>query len=185
MSTTKVCNACAAEKVLEEFPTQMKRGELVTLGTCRKCKNESQMQKYFANHEDNKARQRLYHEKHRDRRLEDSRAWYADNKEKHQAYYQENREEILQKDWERGIQRRYGVSLEQYDSMLQEQNGKCAICKTEEPWQRSERFAIDHDHLTGKVRGLLCHNCNKGIGLFADKPHDLQAARNYLLRFQS
>jgi hypothetical protein len=64
--------------------------------------------------------------------------------------------------------------------MLAKQRGVCAICKTEDPGPRSNHFHIDHDHATGKVRGLLCNNCNRGIGLLKDSPSVLLQAHLYL-----
>jgi len=55
---------------------------------------------------------------------------------------------------------RYGITIEQYDGMVTKQNGKCAIC------EHSCRLVIDHDHLTNKVRGLLCHRCNSLMEVF-------------------
>ena len=75
------------------------------------------------------------------------------------------------------MQRVYGITLEKYDSMLADQDGCCAICKTE---TSKGRFAIDHCHTTGEVRGLLCFDCNTGIGKLQDDPSLLLAAYNYL-----
>lgn len=74
----------------------------------------------------------------------------------------------------------YGLSLEQYKQMLQAQNGVCKICKGLDngPWNR---LAVDHCHTTGKVRGLLCAKCNKGLGQFCDNPQLLKQAAEYLI----
>ena len=75
------------------------------------------------------------------------------------------------------MQRVYGITLDTYDAMLAAQNGRCAICNTE---TTKGRFAIDHCHTTGKVRGLLCFDCNTGIGKLKDDPSLLLTAYNYL-----
>ena len=73
------------------------------------------------------------------------------------------------------LRRKYGISLEDYTFMFNSQNGKCAIC------DRSGRdLAIDHDHITGKIRGLLCFACNTSLGKFNDDVSVLQRAINYL-----
>lgn len=77
--------------------------------------------------------------------------------------------------------RRYGITGQQYVEMLEAQGGGCAICKATESNRSSRRLSVDHDHLTGKVRGLLCSRCNHGLGLFRDDPGVLQVARDYLL----
>lgn len=72
---------------------------------------------------------------------------------------------------------KYGISKENLLNMLEKQEGKCAICK-QPPKNRA--LHVDHCHATEKVRGLLCHGCNTGIGLFRDNPLLLQHAINYL-----
>jgi hypothetical protein len=73
----------------------------------------------------------------------------------------------------------YGINLDAYNELKEAQSNKCAICKAE-PTQRE--LAIDHDHKTGKIRGLLCLNCNVGISYFKDNPFLLQQAISYLLQ---
>jgi hypothetical protein len=76
--------------------------------------------------------------------------------------------------------RKYGLTEADWDRMLTEQGGRCAICRTDTPGGRGERWHIDHSHATDKVRGLLCHNCNVGIGNFKDDPALLDSAAAYL-----
>ena len=73
----------------------------------------------------------------------------------------------------------YNMTLEQYDELFDEQNGCCAICGLPES---NHRLCVDHDHKTGKIRGLLCHNCNKGLGHFFDSVENLEVAKSYLLK---
>jgi hypothetical protein len=79
---------------------------------------------------------------------------------------------------------RYGVSPEEYKEMVSNQFNKCAICGNEETCLDSygniRPLAIDHDHVTNKVRGLLCHKCNLGLGHFQDDIDRLQSAIQYL-----
>jgi hypothetical protein len=79
------------------------------------------------------------------------------------------------------LRRLYGLSIEQYDALLASQGGGCAICGERGDggrWRR--RLHVDHDHRTGKVRGLLCHGCNVGVGHFDDSPELMQRAAAYL-----
>lgn len=76
--------------------------------------------------------------------------------------------------------RKYGLTEADWDRMLTEQGGRCAICHTDTPGGRGERWHIDHCHATDRVRGLLCHNCNVGIGNFKDDPTLLESAAAYL-----
>lgn len=58
---------------------------------------------------------------------------------------------------------RYGITIEEYDTMLAAQAGVCAICKQNPPNGRILKLAVDHDHATGEVRGLLCQRCNMAL----------------------
>ena len=74
----------------------------------------------------------------------------------------------------------YGLSMEQVDDLCREQNNKCAICDDE--FGNSYKTQIDHCHSTGKVRGLLCINCNWLLGKSRDNPSILRSAASYLER---
>ena len=77
----------------------------------------------------------------------------------------------------------FKITLEEYNQILENQNGVCAICGREETMEysngRIKQLAVDHDHKTGKVRGLLCNSCNRGLGLFMDSSLYLKNAINY------
>ena len=75
--------------------------------------------------------------------------------------------------------RTYGITLKEYDIMYEEQEGCCAICGIHQ-LEESRRFCVDHDHDTGQVRGLLCNNCNTGIGKLKDNYDLLYRAADYL-----
>lgn len=82
------------------------------------------------------------------------------------------------------LKRKYGISLEDYDTLYVSQNGLCKICGTNDPTLSGKRknkyFCVDHDILTGKIRGLLCYKCNLAIGYFSHSTITLQSAINYL-----
>lgn len=73
--------------------------------------------------------------------------------------------------------RKYGITADEYDRRLDEQGGGCKICG--KILQRVS-LAVDHNHKTGKVRGILCENCNRGLGMFKDDPNLLRSAIEYL-----
>ena len=77
-------------------------------------------------------------------------------------------------------QNKYGITLEDYDEMLNQQNGCCAICGSNDPGGPGKRFVVDHNHQTKEVRGLLCNSCNRALGYFQDSPSILSKALNYL-----
>jgi hypothetical protein len=108
----------------------------------------------------------------------------------HQAYHRKHREEILpkQREYRRRhiereqdcqLQRHYGLSLAEYDDMLESQDNGCAICG-KPPEENGKRLSVDHDHETGKVRGLLCNCCNRGLGIFHDDIALMRDAIEYL-----
>lgn len=81
--------------------------------------------------------------------------------------------------------RKAGIEMDQqrYDRMLATQQGRCAICGMQPP-HGARRLAVDHDHKTNEVRGLLCFDCNTGIGKLGDDPVLLRTAADYIERFQ-
>lgn len=90
-------------------------------------------------------------------------------------------------EWERHrrkslLKRKYGITLEQYDALLAQQGGVCAVCRDPIADPRGFRPHIDHDHETGAVRGVLCYRCNTGLGVFRDSVDNLAAAIEYLKR---
>lgn len=76
------------------------------------------------------------------------------------------------------LKRLYGISLVDYNLMLEDQDYKCAICFKIEIDGRA--FSVDHNHQTGKIRGLLCHHCNRGLGQFKESTIIIEQAIKYL-----
>ena len=80
------------------------------------------------------------------------------------------------------LKRNYGITLEDHSKMYEEQNGRCAICGSEGDG-RWKKLCVDHDHKTGKVRKLLCRNCNMILGQVGDNTQTLQSMVEYLHNF--
>lgn len=78
----------------------------------------------------------------------------------------------------RGLKRRHGITVEEYDKLLRLQGGMCAICHGIDRYKR--RLAVDHDHKTQKIRGLLCTDCNRLLGRAHDSIEFLSSAASYL-----
>lgn len=106
-------------------------------------------------------------------------AEYQQRKEKHAAagarWYANNRSTIRAND----RKKRYGIEQEEYDRMYREQDGKCAICKSPQT-DMQKALSVDHHHKCDGIRGLLCHKCNRALGLFTDNPELLRIAIRYL-----
>lgn len=82
------------------------------------------------------------------------------------------------RDWE--LKRLFGISIEDYDRMLAEQGGVCAICEKPELNRKSKTLSVDHNHKTGQVRGLLCSICNSALGYFKEDVKIIESAIAYL-----
>lgn len=107
--------------------------------------------------------------------------WRDENREKNKLYMLEycrkNRVKINQAQKEQRIKRLYGISLQEFELILEAQGGGCAICGKK---SKKYRLSIDHDHYTGKIRGILCSPCNRAIGILGDSLEGLLKAVNYL-----
>jgi hypothetical protein len=92
--------------------------------------------------------------------------WKKDNKEKDRITRQKSK-----------LKAKYGITLEQYETMVEEQKGVCYICKSENP---TRKLNVDHCHKTGKIRRLLCDKCNMTLGLINDSQELLKQFIFYL-----
>ena len=120
--------------------------------------------------------------------------WYLQNKEKRKKQI-EQYEKTKPDGWRKAIgqkahfKRRYNVTPQQYEAMLEAQDYKCAICGKDAADNKRggklDPLHIDHCHKTKKIRALLCHTCNTGLGHFKDKIDILMKAVQYLLDHQS
>lgn len=102
-------------------------------------------------------------------------------KEWKKNYRKTPEQQLKRKNYE--YKRKFGITFSEYEVMLRQQNYVCAICKKEESFElrgTKHSLAIDHCHKTGKIRGLLCRNCNQGLGLFHDNVEFLSQAIYYL-----
>jgi hypothetical protein len=122
----------------------------------------------YENSEKRNAYLRQYREKNRERLRENDRRSYQNNRDKRLL---KRRRQSLKK---------YGLTIEDYDRMLVDQNGLCAICSTDKPGGQG-CFHVDHNHTTGKVRKLLCTTCNSMLGMVNDDPRILAAGIAYLI----
>ena len=122
--------------------------------------------------------------------FEYTKQWRIDNREEYLAKRREYKRKYSQTEAGR-LQRRkevlkhlYGITLEQYDEKLAEQHNCCAICGTLVPGHNHKHFSVDHDHENGKIRGLLCHYCNRGLGFLRDDIKIVENTLNYLRKYK-
>lgn len=105
---------------------------------------------------------------------EAKRKWLKDKPEHYRNYQRRN-----------NLKTKYGITMEDYYDILEKQGGVCGICGAESNCYDTthhivDNFAVDHCHTTGKVRGLLCNQCNRGLGMLGDTSEALEKAYKYL-----
>jgi hypothetical protein len=149
----------------------------------------------MGNYEKYKEYQKQYRLKNKDKKISYNEKYYINNKEKFRLsalkygrtkkgkeykkeYFNKNKERIRNNT----LKNKFSITLVQYNEMFEKQGGLCAICKQkqEQISLRYKNLAVDHNHKTGKIRGLLCSKCNKAIGLLNDDFSIVEAALNYL-----
>ena len=108
--------------------------------------------------------------------------YYIDNREeiltKQTIYRQENPE--VQADY--SLRKRYKITLKQKKELLEKQGGCCEGCTNRLLVEKGNKCCVDHDHLTGKIRGILCRECNLALGYAKDNPETLRRLADYLER---
>ena len=95
------------------------------------------------------------------------------------TYYQRNKKKILDRMRDQTMQKMYGINVQEFERMKEEQNHKCAICEVDFK-SLARQPDIDHCHEHGHVRGLLCWTCNGGLGQYNDDPELMRKAADYL-----
>ena len=111
-------------------------------------------------------------------RTEYAREWYRQKRAEDPEGWAEHQRRVR-------LKCRYGITPEEYEEMHERQRGVCAICGRAEKRRlngRVTRLSVDHDHETGRVRGLLCWACNRAIGLLQEDRRVLEHAISYLSR---
>jgi hypothetical protein len=126
-----------------------------------------------------RASQRRWRENHPDRHKASVARWREKNAERYLAYAREYQRQHRIRSRDKRFQDKYGITLDDYERLYEQQKGRCAVCG--DP-SLDRLLAVDHDHVTGRVRGLLCANCNLGIGNFKDDVSRLTQAICYLER---
>lgn len=161
---TKTCKKCGETKPLVDFYADRgcrdgRRPE------CKSCSKAGMAARYRANPEP--ARER-------------AKQWNRENREQYEARMREYRESGKKRvsDRKSHLKRKYGITIEQYDEMLAAQGGGCAICGREP--REDISLHVDHCHITGAIRGLLCFRCNNAIGDFGNDEALLRAAADYV-----
>lgn len=138
-----------------------------------------------ANLERKRELSRQYHHANKEEKNAYRREWTKNHKEHTREYHIRRHAENPRLRPDQHLRKTYGITLEDYERMHAEQGGVCAICKKDAPGGRGKRFHVDHDHQTGAVRGLLCHQCNVSLGAFEENVDVMRAAVDYILKYRA
>jgi len=208
---TKKCRICNKELLLKKFAFHATKGDLMS-SECRECrlkhaKNRSLKKKSLVESifipkwkvckrcgltkeidafNFHYGKKDLHRNECKDCQKEWSKEYYktiaVEEREKRKLHYKNNPKEAHN----RHLMGKFKISRIDYERMLREQDGKCAICGSDKPsinGKKPKHFAVDHDHITGNVRALLCTKCNAGLGNYKDSPSLLRKAARYLESF--
>lgn len=138
---------------------------------CSKCKIEKDIEEYHFTDK----KKGLRKSKCKDCQAEYIQSYKANNEEKLKNIWRKASRKYINYDIRRNkTLKKYGLDLESYNNIFDKQQGACKICGDK------INLCVDHDHKTGKIRGLLCNACNKGIGYMKDNPDILEKAILYL-----
>lgn len=149
----KTCSVCKVNKPLDQYQKDKKRAKFDGLmNKCKSCRSE------YRRKPENKAKDKALFNR-----------WRSRPEVKEYLKLRERRRNL----------RKFGLTIEEWEAKLLEQDGRCAICQCL-PEDSKRRFAVDHDHKTGKVRDILCHLCNTALGAFKDDQRIIALAIKYL-----
>lgn len=206
---TKTCTKCKQELPVTSYSKDNTRTDGLS-PYCKPCRSDEnkawrernaerkrQMDREYraSNLEKCRQKEREYNESHREERNAYFRRYYAESEERRQQAkdsakeWRKNNPEKVRQRWQsrsyltrldHHLRGKFGITLADYNEMLEQQEGLCAICR--QPPRGQRRLVVDHCHETGKVRQLLCHPCNSGMGLLQDNPELLAKAIQYLER---
>lgn len=150
----KNCNKCNTIKDINEFGKDKSRKSGFAY-CCKECRRNRQKKRYNNNVEFMRAKQRKYN---------------INNPRALRGYK---------------LKQQFGITLEQYDKMFAFQGGVCAICGCPETASRNGKtlsLAVDHNHVTDKIRGLLCGHCNIALGLLNENPVIIKSLLKYITK---
>lgn len=175
----KQCKTCSIEKPLSEY----RKKENGLQPSCKSCCNKAYIRAYYAKDKSswikyaNKKKQWAIANPE-EAKLENKKR-YAARAEKQKAQKKEQYTPELGR--ARNLFSKYKITIDEFETLKLSQNNCCAICRIS--LVNENKPHVDHSHKTGKIRGILCHLCNPGLGMFKDSIEILQAAQDYLKKY--
>lgn len=117
-----------------------------------------------------------WYQKNREKRMAQTNLWRKNNPEKAKSYRTPEKTKTYM------LEVRHGITLDQFNQMFISQNGRCGICSR--PFKDNKDTCVDHDHSTGRIRELLCFNCNTTLGKFEDSTTLVESVLTYLRKWE-
>lgn len=148
----RVCATCKVEKEASEFQNCIYCTGGIN-GRCKECLNKYRKKYYMDKEEYKKTKKKQY---------------------KHKPGTREYMMEVR-------LMRDFRMTIDEYNELFVKQEGRCAICGKHQS-EMNKAIHVDHDHVTGEIRGLLCDKCNFGLGMFKDDPELMIKAANYIMK---
>lgn len=186
---SKACLKCGVVKPATPhffFQKGIVNGRRDLHACCKACRKGQMSAWQSRNTEKKREIQRRYRLAHPEKVKERWRIWKEQNYERvmqsEKSRRERDKEKIAARIRSTSLSRLYGITVQEYDRMLADQSGGCAICGKSARESSRKKLCVDHDHGSGKVRGLLCFECNVGIGNFKEDAILLQKAVSYLRR---
>jgi len=166
---TRRCRCQTVKSYSEFLRDKNNRGGVGNSAVCKRCNSLRNTERQQNQPDKRRQQSRNWAKRHPENGRKASRAWKQRDPEGYKA---------LQRKWSLA---EYGLTTQDYDRMLAAQQGSCAICREPPTGKRANQVLhVDHDHITGKVRALLCVSCNHGLGKMKDSPALLPRAAAYL-----
>jgi len=155
-------------------PIGISLGELMK--TCTKCK-ETKEKDQFCRNKKTKDKLDSWCKKCKSK---EAHNWIKNNREQFNKRCRESGQHKKQSKKDQRLIYKYGITAQDYEDMLKNQGGVCAICQEFKLYGKQQRMHVDHCHETNKVRGILCQGCNLAIGKFKDNVERMERAINYI-----
>ncbi len=168
-NSMKICNKCKVEKDNTKFSKDASQKDGLSW-MCKDCRNKNSAKHYKSNQPTLVQKRKEYYQKSKITKPEQWRQYQ-------QKSYWKNPKLHRERSRAAKLLKQYGMTEEQHNFLLSSQGGKCPLCLCE---ITNLNIATDHDHTTGKVRAILCKNCNSGLGLFYENTTVLERAIQYL-----
>jgi hypothetical protein len=161
----RICNFCKTWKPFSDY-AKSKTGHMGLSAVCRDCENKKARERYAKNDilSRRKEKKRIYDKERRERLRAEGKLKKLDPE--------------VQR--EKAMKHKYGITIKNYEDMVEAQNNKCAICSARGEEERNGKLVVDHCHASGKIRGLLCNKCNLLLGHADDTIERLERAILYL-----